>query len=423
MEQGMSPDPTTQWRLETKYLASIGLAVFALFVAYLMRPVLPSLVVAALIAFVASPSIRFLTRLKFSRGAAVAITYLLASILLLIILLVLLPQVVRSANFVVQLDYAQSIEDVRLWAETALIRLRDNDVAILGVRIVMDPIVNPILQSIQNVTAPALAEPTSWTSLFSSVVQTLTSSVGFILGAAGSIGSAAASLILIIPASIFLSQDAYKLRDLIVNGLPPAYRPEIDGLLFRLRNTWNSFARGQVRLMAFVGVSIWLGATILGLPGALPLGIFSGLMELLPSLGPTLAIIPAILIALTQGSEHLALSNGVFTLIVIGYYIAVQQVEAIVVAPRLMSRAVRLHPLVVILGFVVGGLSFGILGAILATPVIASVKAIVSYIHSKIRGLPVEGVRPTMSSGSQQASSVALPLRPTEPPRRKARSR
>jgi predicted PurR-regulated permease PerM len=423
MEQGMSPDPTTQWRLETKYLASIGLAVFALFVAYLMRPVLPSLVVAALIAFVASPSIRFLTRLKFSRGAAVAITYLLASILLLIILLVLLPQVVRSANFVVQLDYAQSIEDVRLWAETALIRLRDNDVAILGVRIVMDPIVNPILQSIQNVTAPALAEPTSWTALFSSVVQTLTSSVGFILGAAGSIGSAAASLILIIPASIFLSQDAYKLRDLIVNGLPPAYRPEIDGLLFRLRNTWNSFARGQVRLMAFVGVSIWLGATILGLPGALPLGIFSGLMELLPSLGPTLAIIPAVLIALTQGSEHLALSNGVFTLIVIGYYIAVQQVEAIVVAPRLMSKAVRLHPLVVILGFVVGGLSFGILGAILATPVIASVKAIVSYIHSKIRGLPVEGVRPTMSSGSQQASSVALPLRPTEPPRRKARSR
>jgi hypothetical protein len=88
-----------------------------------------------------------------------------------------------------------------------------------------------------------------------------------------------------------------------------------------------------------------------------------------------------------------------------------------------MSKAVRLHPLVVILGFVVGGLSFGILGAILATPVIASVKAIVSYIHSKIRGLPVEGVRPTMSSGSQQASSVALPLRPTEPPRRKARSR
>ena len=148
MEQGMNPEPNTQWRLETKYLVSIGLAVFALFVVYLMRPVLPSLVVAALIAFVASPSIRFLTRrFKIPREAAVAITYLLASILVLIILFVLLPQVVRSANFLVRLDYGSLIDDVRSWAETTLIRLRDNDLGILGVKIVMDQLVDPILQS------------------------------------------------------------------------------------------------------------------------------------------------------------------------------------------------------------------------------------------------------------------------------------
>jgi predicted PurR-regulated permease PerM len=152
--------------------------------------------------------------------------------------------------------------------------------------------------------------------------------------------------------------------------------------------------------VVLTGVLIWLGATILGLPGAFALGVFSGLMELLPSLGATLAIIPAILIALTQGSDHLAVSNGVFTLIVIGYYIAVQQVENLVVAPRLVSRAVRLHPLVVILGFVVGGLSFGILGALLATPVIASVKEIVNYLTLKIRGLPVDLVVPTPRSAS-----------------------
>jgi hypothetical protein len=75
---------------------------------------------------------------------------------------------------------------------------------------------------------------------------------------------------------------------------------------------------------------------------------------------------------------------------------------------------------VVILGFVVGGLSFGILGAILATPVIASVKEIVSYLCLKIRGLPVEVALPTMPSpaGSQQASTEPLPQR--KPPRRKA---
>jgi predicted PurR-regulated permease PerM len=383
----------------------MGLAAFALLVVYLMRPVLPALVLAALIAFVVSPSIRYLARrLRVPRGAAVAITYLLGSILVLTILFVLLPQGVRSTNLVVQLSYAESVEDVRLWAENALIRLRGNGLGILGVKIAMGPLVDPILQAIRNETTPALPEPSSWTGLFSSIGQTLTSSVGFVLGVAGSIGTAVATLFLIIPASIYFSQDAYKLRDLILDSLPAPYRPEVDSLLWRLRNTWIDFARGQVRLMVFVGVAIWLGTAILGLPGALALGIFSGLMDLLPSLGPTLAIIPAILIALTQGSEHLALSNGVFTLIVIAYYIAVQQVEAIVVAPRLMSRAVRLHPLLVILGIVVGGLSFGILGVILATPVIASVKEIVSYLYLKIRGLPVEVTLPTQRSAPDSKS-------------------
>jgi predicted PurR-regulated permease PerM len=397
----MNPDPNTQWRSETKYLVSIGLAIFALFVVYLMRPVLPMLVLAALIAYVASPSIHFLNRrLRVPRGAAVAITYLLASILVVIILFVLLPQIARSANVVVQLDRAESIEAVRSWAETALIRMRDSDLGILGVKLALDPFVDPILQAIQDQTSITLPEPTSWPVLSSSLVQSATSSVRFVLGLAGSAATAVASFLLMILASVYLSQDAYKLRDLLVNGLPPAYQPEIDSLLFRLRTIWSGFRRGQVSLVVLTGVLIWLGATILGLPGAFALGVFSGLMELLPSLGATLAIIPAILIALTQGSDHLAVSNGVFTLIVIGYYIAVQQVENLVVAPRLVSRAVRLHPLVVILGFVVGGLSFGILGALLATPVIASVKEIVNYLTLKIRGLPVDVVVPTPRSAS-----------------------
>jgi predicted PurR-regulated permease PerM len=407
----MNPDPSTQWRSETKVLVSIGLAIFALFVVYLMRPVLPMLVMAALIAYVASPSIRFLNRrLRVPNGASVAITYLLASILVVILLFVLLPQAVRAANVVVQVDRAASIDAVRSWAEITLIRMRDNDLGILGVRFAMDPFVDPILQAIQEKASRGLPEPTSWPALSSSLVQSATGSVRFVLGLAGSAATGVASFLLMILASVYLSQDAYKLRDLLLNGLPPVYRPEVDGLLFKLGTIWNGFLKGQVALMVFTGGLIWLGATVLGLPGALALGVFSGLMELLPGLGATLAIIPAVLIAMTQGSDHLALGNGAFTLVVIGYYIAVQTVENVVAAPRLMSRAVRLHPLVVILGFVVGGLSFGILGALLATPVIASVKEIVSYLTLKIRGLPVDVVVPTpRSAPDSRRRAVALP--------------
>jgi predicted PurR-regulated permease PerM len=401
----MDPERNTQWSLETKYLVSIGLVIFAIFVIYLMRPVLPILILASLIAFVASPSIHYLTRrLKIPRGAAVAITYLLASILILIIPFVLLPQIVSAVNFVVQLDYAELINDIRQWAETTLILLRDDDLHILGFTIVMDRIVDPILGAVQNVTPLAPPEPASLTALLSSLGQALTRSVNLVLGVAGSIGTGVASFLLMILASIYLSQDAYKIRDLIVNNLPPAYQPEIDSLLFRLRNTWNNFLMGQVSLMVFIGVFVWIGATILGLPGALALGILSGILELLPNVGPILAAIPAIIIALTQGSNHFAISNWVFTLIVIGFYVAVQQIENIVVVPRLMGRAVKLHPLVVILGVFVGALSFGILGAILATPAIASVKEIIRYLYLKIRGLPVEVELPTQPSSPRTRS-------------------
>ena len=152
-----------------------------------------------------------------------------------------------------------------------------------------------------------------------------------------------------------------------------------------------------------------------GCRGHLHWGSSAGILELLPNLGPILAIIPAIIIALTQGSTHFALSNGVFTLIVIGFYVAVQQIEDVVVVPRLMSRAVKLHPLVVILGFFVGALSFGILGAILATPVIASVKEIVRYLYLKIRGLPVEVELP-----AQRSTLSDFTADPDQPPQEEA---
>lgn len=413
----MDPEMNTDWRLETKYIVAVGMVIFALFVFYLMRPVLSLLVLASLIAIIANPVIQFqTTRLKIPRSAAVVITYLLASILILAIPFVLLPQIVNAVNFLINLDYAKIINDIRLWAQSALIQLRNNDLRILGVTIVMDQIVDPVLGAIQNATPINPPQTPSLATLFSAFSQAFTKSLGLVLGVAGSVAAGVASFILMILASIYISQDAHKIRDLIVDNLPPAYQPEIDSLLYRLSNTWNNFLQGQLALMLIIGVIVWLGATILGLPGAFALGILSGFLELLPTIGPILAIIPAIILALTQGSSNFALSNWVFTLIVIGFYVAVQQLENVFIVPRLMSRAVKLHPLVVILGVFVGALSFGILGAILATPVIASAKEIIIYLYLKIRGLPVEVDLPVEPSlfGSIRTLYMPVPLREGE---------
>jgi predicted PurR-regulated permease PerM len=138
--------------------------------------------------------------------------------------------------------------------------------------------------------------------------------------------------------------------------------------------------------MIIIGVVTWVGATAIGLPGAFPLAVIAGVMELIPNLGPFLAAIPAVIVALIQGSTYLAVNNLIFALIVIGLYFLIQQLENTFIVPRILGEAVDLHPFVVLIGVVIGANVAGILGALLAAPVIASGREIISYLYAKILG-------------------------------------
>jgi predicted PurR-regulated permease PerM len=155
-------------------------------------------------------------------------------------------------------------------------------------------------------------------------------------------------------------------------------------LLNRLRIVWARFFKGQVLLMVIVGMLVWIGGAAIGLPGAFALGVIAGLLEIIPNLGPTLSAIPAVIVALLQGSTYLGVNNFVFALIVIALYIGVNALENNLIVPKILGDAVDLHPLIVFTGVIVGAITWGILGALLAAPVIASVKEIVSYLYRKI---------------------------------------
>jgi predicted PurR-regulated permease PerM len=138
--------------------------------------------------------------------------------------------------------------------------------------------------------------------------------------------------------------------------------------------------------MLIIGTVTWIGNAALGLPGAFALGVIAGIMELIPNLGPFLAAIPAVIVALIQGSTYIGVSHWIFALIIIGFYVLVQQFENTFVVPRILGDAVNLHPLVVMLGVLIGANVAGILGALLAAPVIASGREIVRYLYQKILG-------------------------------------
>jgi hypothetical protein len=133
------------------------------------------------------------------------------------------------------------------------------------------------------------------------------------------------------------------------------------------------------------------------MPGALIFAILAGLLEVVPNLGPILAMIPAVIVALIQGSDvmrDLGINNLGFAAITVGIYFLIQQLENNILVPRIIGDSVNLHPIIVICAVAVGLTTAGILGALMAPPVAASFRVLGSYVHAKLLDYPPFEGRP-----------------------------
>lgn len=140
----------------------------------------------------------------------------------------------------------------------------------------------------------------------------------------------------------------------------------------------GGWIRGQVIMMIIIGCINYLGLSLLGVPYALPLAILAGILEILPNLGPVLAAVPAILIAFVALSPWMAL-------IVLIFYVIVQQLESNVLYPKVISETADVSPLVSILSILIGYTLGGIAGAFLAVPTFILLRVIFqTYLQEKI---------------------------------------
>jgi phosphoglycolate phosphatase-like HAD superfamily hydrolase len=147
-----------------------------------------------------------------------------------------------------------------------------------------------------------------------------------------------------------------------------------------------------------VGVAVAIGTSIVGLPNAGLMGLLAGVLEAIPNFGPILAAVPALLTALLRGSSWIAVSHLGFAVIVAGVYVVIQQLENNILVPRIMGGRLRLHPVVVMIGLLSGGILFGVVGVFLAAPVTGTLAVLLRYLHAKLLGLDPfpEPVRPTV---------------------------
>ncbi len=377
----------TEWSLPTKYIVGLGLIIFGLYVLYLSQSVLTLLILAALIAFLLLPVVDFFnTRLKLPRGAAVLVTYLLAAIIILLSPLVFVPPIIDGLRFLYNIDYQVLVSDSFTWIKNSLQNLEHTQLGLGRFSIDLAPFITPVYDLLRNAERQTSFAMPSFETLINSLQSAVTVTYGVASNIAGTVFSGVFTAFVLLLSAIYITIDAHNFSDLFLGIVPPAYQPEISRLQQRLAKIWRAYFRGQLTLMITIGLVTWLGNMALGLPGAFALGFIAGVLEIVPNLGPFMAAVPAVVVALLQGSSMLPVSNWVFALIIIGFYILVQQFENTVVVPRILGEAVDLHPLVVILGVLVGANVGGILGALLAAPVIASGREIVRYLYLKILG-------------------------------------
>lgn len=377
----------TEWSKTTKHVVGIGLAIFGVYIIYLSRSVLTLVIIAALVAFLLMPIVDFFNnRFRMPRGLAVLLAYLILIVILLLAPLVFAPPIINGFNALARVDYQILIDGIVNWTEQTLISLKELEPRTFGLTIDLDPLINPALDMVQDTEANFVPTFPSVNTIMNSFRSAVTITYGLATNVVGTVFAGAITFIVTLLSSIYLCLDGHKFVRWFINGVPEPYQPEVGQLIRRLFKTWRAYFRGQLNLMIIIGVVTWISLTAIGLPGALALAVIAGLMELIPNLGPFLAAVPAVIVALIQGSTYLGVNNLVFALIVIGLYILIQQVENTLVVPRILGEAVDLHPLVVIIGVVVGASVGGILGALLAAPVIASAREILNYLYAKMLG-------------------------------------
>ncbi len=388
----------TQWHNTTKYIVGVGIVIFGIYVINLSSSVIPLLIVAGLLAVIVRPAIDWLHhRLRVGYGWAVTLVYMLLVFMVPTLFVLLIPALINAVNYIIDLDYEAIIQRSIAWGKNTLLALKALQMPSQALDIYIDQTVDMLLNELQNAIPTTTPAPPTMSSIVQSLGAALTTTFGAAANLIGNVFSTVLLIIYIVLAAMYMNLSGRTYLDNLVATIPTAYRPEITQLLTRLGRTWNSFFRGQLMLMLIIGFITWVGLTILGIPGALSLAIVAGLLEIIPNLGPIVATIPAVIVALLQGSTYLPFDPWVVAMIVLVFYLFVQQIENSFVVPRVLGDAVGLSELVVMTGVLVGATVWGILGALLATPVIASVYELLRYTYAKMNDtdpFPPETERP-----------------------------
>lgn len=320
------------------------------FVINLLKLVSP-LFIGIVIAWLLDPIVRFLKKYKINRAFATIIVYVLLIIIIAIIVGSLIPVLTDQINEIVK-SIPTISNTMRVW-------------------------IDDIFNNFSNVEG---IDITSFkVDLFSkleSIGSDLTSSLpSLTFKIASSIFSGLGSLIVGFIIGFYLLMSFDNFNDVINSLLPSKFRESFNGLVNEVNTSLRKYVQGTLICASSVFILSSIGFFIAGLKAPILFGLFCGITNIIPYAGPYIGGIPAVLVGFSQGPVV-----GIITLISI---VIAQFLESNILNPIVMSKTMKLHPVTIILGLLIFGHFWGIIGMLVATPVIAITKSILLFLNDK----------------------------------------
>lgn len=175
----------------------------------------------------------------------------------------------------------------------------------------------------------------------------------------------------------FLLKDGTRFKNYCLQLLPPKFRKDVNYILKNMDEQVGSYIQGQIIVATCIGILLYIGYLIIGLDYAIILALIAAVTSVVPYLGPTIAISPAIIIAIVH-SPFMLLKLAIV-------WISVQFLEGNFISPNVMGKTMKIHPLTIIIVLLVAGNLFGLVGVILGIPGYAILKVIVQYLYEKFK--------------------------------------
>ncbi|WEO95604.1 AI-2E family transporter [Streptomyces sp. FXJ1.172] len=348
----------TVWIL-MKVISAVQLVVFAFVIALLVTALL-------------QPTVARLTRRGVPRGLATALTAISGFVVIGLMGWFVTWQVMENID-TLSSQIQSGIDDLRNWLLKSPFHVTDKQI-------------NQIAKNLREAIG---ANTDQITSAGLEGVQVI---VDFLTG-----------LLLVFFSTLFLLYDGKRIWEWFLKLVPAAARPGVAGAGPRAWRTLTAYVRGTVLVALIDATFIGMGIYFLNVPMAVPLAVFIFLFSFIPLVGAVASGALAVIVALvTQG-----VFTAVMTLVVV---LAVQQIEGHVLQPFILGRAVRVHPLAVVLTVAAGGMVAGIGGAVVAVPLVAVTNTVVGYLRQYAQELQQQQEAAAEPEGEPVAETAEDPV-------------